>query len=57
MVTYSYNADTRKYHFDGLAADTKPTKTDIPDLTNGSEFFEMDTPDTKYYDAENDQWV
>ena len=57
MVTYSYNADTRKYHFDGLAADTKPTKTDIPDLTNGSEFFEMDTPDTKYYDSENDQWV
>ena len=42
----------------GLSTDEKPTETyqglDIP---NGAKFFEMDTKEIKFYDAENSTWV
>ena len=42
----------------GLSTDEKPTETyqglDIP---NGAKFFEMDTKEIKFYDAENSIWV
>ena len=35
----------------GLSTDTKPA------AANGSEFLEMDTGDTYYYDADSSAWV
>ena len=42
----------------GLSTDTKPTDTfNGQKIANGSSFFEIDTQDVKFYDAENDVWV
>jgi hypothetical protein len=61
MITYDVNkqiGNEAELAFKGLAADTKPTGTyDGYDLMNGSSFFEMDTQNVKFYDAENDVWV
>ena len=40
-------------HYRGLADDSKPT-VGIP---NGSDFLEMDTGKTWYYDADGGEWV
>ena len=49
-----YEILEKTYEYIGLSTDTKPT-TDIP---NGSSFFEMDTGDTYYFDAETAQdWI
>lgn len=60
MVTYTGVPKTDKtyqYEFDGLSTDSKPTKTDYPDMGNGSSFMEMDTKKLYFYDAKNDVWV
>ena len=57
MVTYTYDNDTKKYHFDGLSTDTKPDTIAYPDLTNGSSFLEIDSKDTLYWDAAGETWV
>jgi hypothetical protein len=36
----------------GLSTDSKPTT-----LVNGSEFFEIDTGATYFYDEDGEQWV
>ena len=40
-------------HYRGLADDTKPTDG----IPNGSDFLEMDTGKTWYYDADSGDWV
>ena len=60
MITYtgiSKTGSTNEYHFKGLSTDTKPTKTDYPDMENGSSFFEMDTKTTFYWDASGEDWI
>lgn len=57
MITYDYNEDTKKYSFEGLSTDSKPTTTEYPDLTNGSSFLEMDTKDVKFYNETGATWV
>lgn len=47
-----------KFELSGLSTDTKPTGTFAgKTIANGSSFFEMDTQNVKFYDAENDVWV
>ncbi len=38
-------------HYRGLSSDTKPT------APNGSDFLEIDTGKTWYYDADGKEWV
>jgi hypothetical protein len=60
MITFTGNSKTEttyQYDFDGLSTDTKPTISTIPDMGNGSSFFEMDTKKLYFYNAENDEWV
>ena len=60
MVTYggvSKTGNTIKYDFEGKSTDTKPTKTDFPDMANGSTFMEIDTKKLFFWDAEGEQWV
>ena len=40
-------------HYRGLADDTKPTDG----VPNGSEFLEIDSGKTWYYDAEGEDWI
>ena len=40
-------------HYRGLADEDKPTDG----VPNGSDFLEMDTGKTWYYDAENGEWL
>ena len=40
-------------HYRGLADDTKPTDG----IPNGSDFLEIDTGKTWYYDADSGEWV
>lgn len=50
--------DAVKFELSGLSTDTKPTGTFAgKNIANGSTFFEMDTQNVKFYDAENDAWV
>lgn len=47
-----------KFELSGLSTDTKPTGTfNGAKIANGSTFFEMDTQDVKFYNADNDSWV
>ena len=39
-------------HYRGLSSDTKPASA-----PNGSDFLEMDTGKTWYFDADGDDWV
>lgn len=60
MVTVSSPSNTGAngiYDFNGLSTDSKPTKTQYPDMANGSTFMEIDTKVLKFYDAENETWV
>lgn len=59
MVTNSIGyQDAVKVELSGLSTDTKPTGTFAGKaIANGSSFFEMDTQNVKFYDAENDVWV
>lgn len=42
----------------GLSTDAKPTNTfDGRKIANGSSFFEMDTQDVKFYNADSNTWV
>lgn len=40
-------------HYRGMAADSKPTDG----IPNGSDFLEMDTGKTWYFDADSGDWV
>lgn len=61
MVTYDGTPTTeteRNFDFRGLSTDTKPTGTyNGLAIRNGSTFFEIDTQEIKFYDAENETWV
>ena len=59
MITNSIGyQDAVKVELSGLSTDTKPTGTFAGKaIANGSSFFEMDTQNVKFYDAENDAWV
>jgi hypothetical protein len=59
MITNSIGyQDAVKFELSGLSTDTKPTGTFAgKPIANGSYFFEMDTQNVKFYDAENDAWV
>jgi hypothetical protein len=59
MITNSIGyQDAVKVELSGLSTDTKPTGTFAGKaIANGSSFFEMDTQNVKFYDAENDVWV
>ena len=59
MITNSIGyQDAVKFELSGLSTDTKPTGTFAGKaIANGSSFFEMDTQNVKFYDAENDAWV
>lgn len=47
-----------KFELSGLSTDTKPTLTfNEKKIANGSTFFEIDTKDVKFYDADSDTWV
>ena len=47
-----------KFELSGLSTDTKPTVIfDGKKIANGSSFFEMDTQNVKFYDADSDTWV
>ena len=57
MVTLTKNTQENTFSLKGLSTDTKPTETfqglEIP---NGSSFFEIDTQNMVFYDAENKTW-
>lgn len=57
MVTITKNTQENTLSFKGLSTDTKPVETfqglEIP---NGSSFFEIDTQNMVFYDAENKTW-
>ena len=59
MITNSIGYQNAvKFELSGLSTDTKPTGTFAGKaIANGSSFFEMDTQNVKFYDAENDVWV
>lgn len=59
MITNSIGyQDAVKFELSGLSTDTKPIGTFAGKaIANGSSFFEMDTQNVKFYDAENDAWV
>jgi hypothetical protein len=59
MITNSIGYQNAvKFELSGLSTDTKPTGTFAgKTIANGSSFFEMDTQNVKFYDAENDVWV
>lgn len=59
MITNSIGyQDAVKFELNGLSTDTKPTGTFAgKPIANGSTFFEMDTQNVKFYDAENNTWV
>lgn len=59
MITNSIGYQNAvKFELSGLSTDTKPTGTFAgKTIANGSSFFEMDTQNVKFYDAENDAWV
>lgn len=59
MITNSIGyQDAVKVELSGLSTDTKTTGTFAGKaIANGSSFFEMDTQNVKFYDAENDVWV
>jgi hypothetical protein len=43
--------------FNGLSTDTKPTeKYGEYDIANGSSFFELDTQQIHFYDADSNTW-
>ena len=58
MVTLSKDDTSIELSFKGLSTDTKPTVKfeDIP-ITNGSDFFEMDTQDVYFYDGATNSWL
>lgn len=44
--------------FKGLTTDTKPTQEwEGTKILNGSTFFEMNTQNIKFYDADSQSWV
>lgn len=46
------------FAFKGLQSDEKPTGSwEGTAIKNGSSFFEIDTQDVKFYDADTDSWV
>lgn len=52
------NNEIATFTFKGMAADSKPTGTwEGTTIKNGSSFFEIDTQDVKFYDADTDSWV
>jgi len=52
------NNEIATFAFKGMAADSKPTGTwEGTTIKNGSSFFEIDTQDVKFYDADTDSWV
>ena len=59
MITNSIGYQNAvKFELSGLSTDAKPTGTFAgKTIANGSSFFEMDTQNVKFYDAENDVWV
>lgn len=57
MITktkYEQRGETNIAKFVGLSTDDPSPIVDCP---NGSEYFEMDTGITYYFDAENEIWV
>lgn len=60
MITYDGIPKTeneQNFDFSGLSTDTKPTgEVDGMTIRNGSSFFEMDTKQLFYYDAESETW-
>lgn len=52
----STNEKKKDVEIRGLSTDTKPSIEDLPDLTNGSVFIEIDTGKIYFYDAENNLW-
>ena len=57
MVTLTKNTQENTFSFKGLADDTKPTGTfQGMEIPNGSSFFEIDTQNIVFYDAENQTW-
>lgn len=53
-IKYEQRGETNIAKFVGLSTDDK---TSIDDAVNGSEFYEMDSGKTAFYDAEGDQWL
>lgn len=52
------NNNATKFALTGLSTDTKPTVTfDGKKIANGSSFFEMDTQEVMFYDADSDAWI
>ena len=46
------------FSFKGLSTDSKPTDEYMgKTIANGSSFFEIDTQDIKFYDADSQSWV
>lgn len=61
MVTFNNEprkTEEFKYEFEGKSTDTKPTVTYAGrKIKNGSSFFEIDTQNVKFYDADTEAWV
>lgn len=51
-------ANATQFSLYGLSTDTKPINTfDGRKIANGSSFFEMDTQNIKFYNADTNTWV
>ena len=60
MVTnwQDYQNNTVELQLKGKSTDVKPTGTyNGKKIANGSSFFEIDTQNLKFYDADTDSWI
>ena len=58
IVPIGGSIDEEVFSFKGLSTDSKPTGEYMgKTIANGSSFFELDTQDIKFYDADSQSWV
>lgn len=58
FVPIGGSIDEEVFSFKGLSLDSKPTGEYMgKTIANGSSFFELDTQDIKFYDADSQSWV
>lgn len=58
FVPIGGSIDEEVFSFKGLSTDSKPTGEYMgKNIANGSSFFELDTQDIKFYDADSQDWV
>ena len=58
FVPIGGSIDEEVFSFKGLSTDSKPTGEYMgKNIANGSSFFELNTQDIKFYDADSQDWV